>query len=101
MPFPRWLTNNLSSLIISIFSSGRVRDSQSGYRLMPIDLIKAVNLKTTNYDLESELLFKAGRLGLEIAEVSITTVYDDSTSYINPFVDSGRFVRQIWKRIWG
>lgn len=100
MPFERWLTNNLTSLIVSIFSSQRVRDSQSGYRLIPIELLKKIRLKTVSYDLESEMLFKAGAVECEIAEVPISTIYEGSTSYINPFKDTTRFIRQIWKRIW-
>jgi len=100
MPFARWLTNNLTSLIISIFSSQRVRDSQSGFRLIPTAVLKAINLKTVKYDFESEMLFKAGALGCPVAEVPISTIYEDSTSYINPFKDTFRFIRQIWKRIW-
>lgn len=100
MPFERWLTNNLTSLIISIFSTARVRDSQTGYRLVPTSVLKALQVKSVNYDFESEILFKAGALGVEIVEVPISTVYEGSHSYINPFVDTGRFIRQIWKRLW-
>ena len=100
MPFARWWTNNLTSLLISIFSSVRVRDSQSGYRLVPVSVLKSLEIKSTNYDFESEILFKAGAVGCDIVEVPITTVYEGSHSYINPFVDSLRFVRQIWNRIW-
>lgn len=100
MPFPRWLTNNLTSLIISIFSTQRIRDSQSGYRLIPTELLKAIRLKTVGYDFESEMLFKAGAVGCEVAEVPIATIYEGSTSYINPYKVTLRFIRQIWKRIW-
>jgi glycosyltransferase involved in cell wall biosynthesis len=100
MPFARWLTNNLTSMIISVFSSSRVRDSQSGFRLIPTRVLKAIRLKTVNYDFESEMLFKAGALGCGIAEVPISTIYEESTSYINPLKDTLRFIRQIWKRIW-
>lgn len=100
MPFQRWLTNNLTSLIISIFSTQRIRDSQSGYRLIPTRLLQAIRLKTVGYDFESEMLFKAGAVGCEVAEVSISTIYEGSTSYINPFKVTLRFIRQIWKRIW-
>ena len=92
MPFDRWLTNNLTSLIISVFSTQRVRDSQSGYRLIPTGLLRAMRLKTVRYDFESELLFKAGALGCPVAEVPISTVYEGSSSFINPFVDTGRSV---------
>lgn len=100
MPTDRRLTNNLTSVIISIFSTARVRDSQSGYRLIPTSLLKSVPLKTIKYDLESEMLFKAGAAGFAIDEVPISTIYEGSHSYINPIIDSGRFIRQIWKRIW-
>jgi len=100
MPFDRWLTNNLTSLIISIFSTARVRDSQSGYRLIPTTLLKAAPLKTIKYDLESEMLFKAGAARFAVGEVPIATVYEGSHSYIHPIIDTGRFIRQIWKRIW-
>ena len=100
MPFLRWLTNNLTSLIVSVFSGRRVRDSQSGYRLIPVGVLRRIPLKTIKYDLESEILFKAGALGVEIAEVPISTVYEGSRSYINPFKDTFRFVRQMSKRVW-
>ena len=100
MPFSRWLTNNLTSLIISIFSTQRVRDSQSGFRLIPTSLLRRIHLKTVGYDFESEMLFKAGAVGCRFGEVPVTTVYEDSTSFINPVRDTGRFIRQIWKRIW-
>jgi len=101
MPFARWLTNNLTSLIISIFSSQRVRDSQSGFRLIPVSLLKEVQLKTVNYDFESEILFKAGAVGCDIVEAPITTVYEGSHSYINPLVDPLRFIRQVLKPVRG
>jgi glycosyltransferase involved in cell wall biosynthesis len=100
MPFARWLTNNLTSLIISIFSRARIRDSQSGFRLIPTAVLKAIPLKTVKYDFESEMLFKAGAIGCPVAEVPISTVYEESQSYINPSKDTLRFIRQIWKRIW-
>jgi glycosyltransferase involved in cell wall biosynthesis len=100
MPFVRWMTNNLTSMIISIFSKCRVRDSQSGFRLIPTSVLKAIPLKTVKYDFESEMLFKAGAIGCSVEEVAISTVYEESHSYINPFKDTLRFIRQIWKRIW-
>ena len=100
MPAARWFTNNLSSIVISIFSGSRMRDSQSGFRLIPVSLIRKMPLQMVRYDFESEMLFKAGAIGCPVAEISISTVYEESPSYINPFKDSTRFIRQIWKRIW-
>jgi glycosyltransferase involved in cell wall biosynthesis len=100
MPAERLLTNNLTSIIISIFGSTRVRDSQSGYRLIKTAVLRRMRLTSHRYDTESEMLFQAGYLRCSTAEVPIETVYAGSRSFINPVRDTGRFVRQIWKRLW-
>lgn len=100
MPWLRFMTNNLTSLIVSVFSCKRVRDSQSGFRLIPTEILKLLDLRSVKYDFESEILFKAGAVGCRIGEVPISTVYHDSQSFINPFKDTLRFIRQMWFRLW-
>jgi glycosyltransferase involved in cell wall biosynthesis len=99
MPFERFLTNHLTSLIISCFSGRFVRDSQSGYRYISSKALRAIRLCSSRYDTESEFLFKSGRAGFKVWEVKIPTIYRDSESYINPFVDTGRFIRLMWKSL--
>jgi len=100
MPADRLLTNNLTSIIISLFGSIRTRDSQSGYRLIKTPVLRMLRLTSERYDTESEILFQAGYLGFTAGEVAIDTVYEGSHSFINPFKDTTRFIRQIWKRLW-
>ena len=100
MPFGRWVSNNLTSIILSIFSNHIVRDSQSGFRLIPTAILKQLQLQADRYDLESELLFKACKAGYKVVEVPVSTVYSDESSHIAAFRDVGRFIRQVWKRIW-
>jgi glycosyltransferase involved in cell wall biosynthesis len=100
MPFARWLTNNLTSIILSILSGQTIRDSQSGYRLISTQVLKKVELKAKKYDLESEILVKAGRIGFKIDAVPIKTVYHGAKSFINPFVDTGRFIKLMWRTVW-
>jgi glycosyltransferase involved in cell wall biosynthesis len=99
MPFSRWLTNNLTSMIVSIMGFTNVRDSQSGYRYISTEVLKAIKLKTKKYELESELLIKAGRKGFKISPVRISTIYEGSKSFINPLVDTGRFIKLMWKAL--
>jgi len=99
MPFSRWLTNNLTSVIVSIMGFTKVRDSQSGYRYISTGVLKSIKLKTKKYELESELLIKAGRKGFKISPVYISTIYEGSKSFINPFVDTGRFIKLMWKSL--
>ena len=99
MPFPRWLSNNLTSIIVSILGDTKVRDSQSGYRYISTEVLKTVKLKTKKYELESELLIKAGRRKFKIDPVPISTIYEGSKSFINPLVDTGRFIKLMWKSL--
>ncbi|HDL04070.1 MAG TPA: glycosyltransferase family 2 protein [candidate division Zixibacteria bacterium] len=99
MPPHRKLSNYLTSLIISIFSGRRIRDSQTGYRMISTELIKALKQTYIGYMFESEQLFLAGKMNLDIAEIPISTIYEDSPSFINPLMDTARFVKLIWKRI--
>jgi len=100
MPFARWLINNLTSMIVSVLSGQSIRDSQSGYRLITTQVLKSVKLESRKYDLESEILIKAKRRGFEIAEVSIRTIYAGGKSFINPLVDTARFIRLMWRSLW-
>jgi glycosyltransferase involved in cell wall biosynthesis len=100
MPFARWLSNNLTSMILSILSDQTIRDSQSGYRLISTQVLKKVKLKAKKYDLESEILVKAGRKGFKIDAVPIKTIYGGGKSFINPLIDTGRFLKLMWRTLW-
>ncbi len=100
MPFARWLTNNLTSAIVSILSGGSIRDSQSGYRLISTEVLKSIKLRSKKYDLESEILVKAKRKGFKIDRIPIKTIYEGEKSFINPLIDTGRFIRLMWKSLW-
>ncbi len=100
MPLGRWLSNSMTSLIISVFSDQPIRDSQSGFRLIPIDMLMMLKLKTLRYDFESEMLLKAASLGFAVVPVPISTVYAGSRSHINPPADTVRFVRQVLRSLW-
>lgn len=99
MPFDRVLTNFVSSVILTLLSGQTIKDSQSGYRLISSKILKEIKLKCRRYDLESEILIKAGRKGFKIGEVPISTVYEGSRSFINPLVDTGRFIKICWKSL--
>ena len=99
MPFPRWLTNNVTSIIVSILGDTKVRDSQSGYRYISTEVLRSFKLSTKKYEFESEILIKAGRKGFKIAPVPISTIYHGSKSFINPLVDTGRFIKLMWKSL--
>ena len=93
MPWLRKRTNEVMSWIISRVAGAPIPDSQSGYRLIDTDVLRSIDLESSRYDLESEILIKAARLGYSVAAVPITTVYHDEQSSIHPLVDTLRFFR--------
>jgi len=100
MPMIRILTNKVMSFMISRIAKQDIPDSQCGFRLIKKGVLEKLKLKTRNYEIESEVLIKASRLGFKIESVAIKTVYQDEKSKINPFVDTLRFVRFISKELW-
>ena len=97
MPALRRVTNWSTSAIISLRASVRIDDSQSGYRLLRLAMMSKLHLVTRNFDLESEILIKAARLGAVIASVPIATIYGEEKSKINPIVDTWRFLKLVFR----
>lgn len=91
MPLIRILTNLFTSGVISLRVGCRIEDSQSGFRLIRTSLLRELDFVTAHFDLESELLIKAGLRRAVIDSVPIRTIYTDERSKINPFRDSVRF----------
>ncbi len=96
MPFDRLWTNRITSWVLSALSHQKIDDSQSGYRLIGREVLENIDLVTSNFDTESEILVKAGRYGYRIASIPIKTIYKaEFTSKINPFKDTIRFIRLV------
>ena len=97
MPALRRFTNWFTSAIISLRAGVRIEDTQSGYRLVRLSMMNQLHLVTRNFDLESEILIKAARLGAVIVSVPIATIYGEEKSTINPLVDKWRFVKLVFR----
>ncbi|MBU4311817.1 MAG: glycosyltransferase family 2 protein [Candidatus Omnitrophica bacterium] len=95
MPFLRRCTNVFMSFVISFILGRRVEDSQCGYRLLSRNAIEKMSLMTTKYEIESEMLIEVKRHDLKISSVDIDSIYEGSSSQINPFFDTLRFIRLI------
>jgi len=60
--------------------------------------LRRLELKTDNFEIESEVLLEAARKGFKIRSVAITTVYDGQYSAIHPWRDTFRFLRFIFAK---
>ncbi|MFA6129636.1 MAG: glycosyltransferase family 2 protein [Candidatus Omnitrophota bacterium] len=95
MPLLRIGANHFMSWVISIIAKQHIPDTQCGFRLVKREVLQKMDLSTTKYETESEILIKASRLGFKIESVPVKTIYSGQKSRINPFLDTLRFTRFI------
>jgi hypothetical protein len=92
MPLTRHLTNRIMSFFISKICGHRIPDTQCGFRLIKRSVLENIRFKSSNFEIESELLLKAAKKGFRIESVPIKTIYADEESRINPVIDTVRFI---------
>ncbi len=95
MPFVRLLTNRFMSWLISLLVGQKIPDTQCGYRLISRTFAEKFHPTTYRFDLESEMLIQATRLGIKIESVPVPTIYTDQSSHIHPLADTLRFTKLI------
>jgi len=100
MPLVRVLTNEFMSWLISWVAGQKIPDTQCGFRLIKREVLEKLKLSTSKYETESEIVIKASRLGFKIESVPIKTIYEGERSQINPFIDTFRFFKYIFKELW-
>jgi len=103
MPLIRYITNKVMSFLISFLVKKKIRDSQCGFRLMSKRFLEKLELETAHFEVESEIIFQAILKGFNISEVCIDSIYRKEKSKINPFLDTLRFFKFLFKylpRIW-
>jgi len=67
----RFIGTPIISWVIRFFTGARVRDSQCGLRAMRRDAIQSLGLRSPGMEFASEMVLKAARRDLRIAEVPI------------------------------
>jgi glycosyltransferase involved in cell wall biosynthesis len=90
MPAPRYYSNVIGSRVLSAFVGAPVRDTQSGFRLIRCDLLRALQLTSTGYEIETEMLIRLAQLGARIGDVDVTLAYEGARSKLRPVRDTTR-----------
>lgn len=97
MPWVRRTTNRLMSRWISRRAGVAFPDSQCGYRLLHLQTLLALGLRTTHYEIESEMDVAVARAGHRVAFVPIRVRYAGERSKIRAVRDTLRWWRW-WRR---
>jgi glycosyltransferase involved in cell wall biosynthesis len=93
MPALRRWTNRATSRIISRLARQQIPDSQCGFRLLRTEVLADLDLKTANYETESEMLLQAAAAGHRIESIPVRTIYNAAPSRIHPVRDTWRFLK--------
>ena len=82
--------NRFSNFWFKVETGINATDTQSGYRLYPLDAIKQMNFFTRKYEFEIEVLVKAAWKGINIVSVPVTVYYapkKERISHFRPYKD--------------
>lgn len=95
MPFARICSNKLTSFILSLFTRVPILDSQCGYRIYSAELLKKIDIEYQRFEMESEVIIKAAKLGFQIGFTDVQTLYLSGLSHISHLKDTFRWVRAV------
>jgi glycosyltransferase involved in cell wall biosynthesis len=95
MPPDRIFSNRTSSLITSLAAGRRIIDSQCGFRLYRRGILERVHPITRRYEMETEMLILASRMGFRIGWCQVENRYGGQVSHIRRFRDTVRFLKLI------
>ncbi|MDB5258272.1 MAG: hypothetical protein JWM14_2967 [Chitinophagaceae bacterium] len=96
--------NKFSNFWFKLQTGIDMPDTQTGYRLYPLYLMKDISLITNKYELEIEVIVKSAWRGIEVVAVPIDVYYpvkEERISHFRPFKDFSRIsVLNTWLTTW-
>ena len=105
IPLDRYLANRVANFWIGWAAGQAIEDSQSGFRVYPAALFRAVKVRcdrSAGFVFESEILIESARKGAELIGVPVAAIYEPRgrRSHFRPILDIARITRMVaWKLI--
>ncbi len=95
----RRFANRLSAMCIAKASKTHITDSQSGYRFYSANLLRNVKLHTDGFDMESEVIVRAGCGGFKVVTMPIELGFVNgvSTSHFKPLADTFKIAWTVFR----
>lgn len=97
MPLHRKLSNNITSMVLSMRTQRRIRDSQVGYRCYPLHDSRLWDSIEDGFQFESAVFFNLAKLKMHLVWLPIPVIYGLEESHMNLFMDTMRFVRTFFR----
>jgi hypothetical protein len=99
MPWPRRVTNRLSTRLVARAAGAGISDSQSGFRAFTRAVAETIRPRGARYEYETEFLFLAAEAGLRIVSVPVPTIYEGARSHFRHGGDTLR-LSAVFLRHW-
>ena len=91
MPAMNTFANRFSNFWFLVQTGIRLPDTQTGFRLYPLHHLPCLQLLTSRYESELELLVLSAWRGIKIVPVKVSVAYPtDRVSHFRPFADFAR-----------
>lgn len=97
MPWLRRVTNRCMSARLSRLAGRTLPDSQCGFRLMEIAPWKQLELTTSHFEIESELLMAFVDSGYSVEFIPVRVIYGNEQTKIAPLQDGWRWLAWLWR----
>jgi glycosyltransferase involved in cell wall biosynthesis len=88
--------NKMFNNLMQLLTGMKITDSQSGFRAIRSSVIEKMKLKSRGYEVESEMLVKALKMGVRVAEIPIS--FEQRTvgkSKLDPLKDGTKILYSI------
>jgi len=88
----RRMANRFSAWAVAKASRTKIQDSQSGFRFYSSRVLREIPLRSEGFDMETEVIIRAGVRGLRVEQIPIDLGFVDglSTSHYKPLMDTFR-----------
>jgi glycosyltransferase involved in cell wall biosynthesis len=96
MPWLRRRVNQWMSARIASLAGTATPDSQCGFRLINLQRLPHLDLRSRHYEFESDMVVQFGRARFRIEFVPVQVIYRQEQSKIRPLTDTLRWLRWWW-----
>lgn len=112
MPGKNTFANKFSNFWFRIETGKKMQDTQSGYRLYPLEKIRGMKFFTGKYEFELEIIVQSAWCGIDVRNIPIRVYYppeEERVSHFHPWRDFTRisllntvlvFVALLWYYPW-
>lgn len=90
--------NDFANWWVALAAGRPLPDTQSGFRVYPIDVVLQLGVRADHYEFESEVLILAARREVDVRSRDVRVFYpppDELVSHYNPWIDTIRIIRTV------